>query len=221
MKLCSVTALGAGQWEYRVYEAPDHSAASGISKNQRSSQGNLLLLADARMRRSASLLGACSPDSHLDTVPCDTRASSAISDWVTPNTHLRMWVSGLMRRPYSKTNCSSTTRGGGGGEETNTVVRYSFSMSDQVIEIISELLEIAKIDQKKFAKVAGVSQSTVSKWRNGTHQPSKPAWDKVMIYAAGRPATAHLVHRYIFSLLDKNEASLGALVSAAFNRRAS
>lgn len=45
--------------------------------------------------------------------------------------------------------------------------------------IIKELIELTGYPQWKLAKRLGVAQSTISKWRKGTQEPTKPQWDKV------------------------------------------
>lgn len=217
MKLCSVTALGAEQWVYRVYEII-HSAASGTSKNSRSSQGSLRLIADTRMRRSSSRSGAARPDSHFEIVPCDTRAMSAISACVMRKTHLRICDSGFgMRETYAKVNYSSRHH----NADVHHHRRYAGKMHDDVPEIVSELLRITDLSQTALAKLVGVSQPTIQKWMAGIIQPSKPSWDKLMMFAASREDTAHLARQYFLSLFGDNPSFLAGLFTDAIRRKAS
>jgi DNA-binding transcriptional regulator YiaG len=100
---------------------------------------------------------------------------------------------------------------------------YASGMStathDTTSDIVKELMDILKLTQTDIAKIAGTTQSSVCRWLDGTNQPSKPSWDKLMQFASDNPATAHLVHRYIFGLLRDDMSKFGHLVSAAFGRK--
>jgi hypothetical protein len=223
VRICSITPGKAGKIIVRVYEA-GHSAASGVSKNQRSSHASPRLTASERMQSSSLWAGMCTPASHFETVPCVTQAIEAISACVTPKTLLRMRRSGFMREPYSKTNYPSSRD----DEEPNIGFLYASFMAkplkaygtppapppDEVANILRELRAITEISQKQLAKIAGKSQSAVSKWGDGKHHPSKPAWDQVIAFAASDPRTAHLAHSYIYRLMGGDRDRIADLTAA-------
>ena len=72
----------------------------------------------------------------------------------------------------------------------------------------------SQAEQDELAAVTGKSQSTISKWRSGTHEPSKTAWDRLMRFAKADPRTEHLAHDYVTELLGKDADQLLALLNA-------
>ena len=193
-----------------------HSAASGTSKKRRSSHGNLRFIADERMRRRSSRSGEPRPDSHLDIVDCETRATSAISACVTRNTDVRMYRSGFgMREPYANVNNSSRHH----DADVHRHMSYTDAMTDDVTEIITELMRITDASQYKLAKLTKVSQPTISKWMTGATEPSMRSWNKIMVFAASRDDTAHIARNHLLSLYGNNEKFLASFLMDALRHR--
>lgn len=95
---------------------------------------------------------------------------------------------------------------------------HNTSMKDdakETAEIIAELIAITGTNQYVLAKIAGVTQPTVGRWARGTSQPVKTHWDRVIAFAASDPATVHLAHRYVLSLIGNKYSDIMGLIGAA------
>jgi DNA-binding XRE family transcriptional regulator len=88
-------------------------------------------------------------------------------------------------------------------------------MTSEVTETLRAMQGLLDIDQKDLAKIAGVSQTTISNWIKEKQNPGKFEWDKIIAYAAKHAKTAHLAHRYVIGLLG--DAGLRGLFDAALS----
>lgn len=66
-------------------------------------------------------------------------------------------------------------------------------MALDVPEFIDAVLTALKMSQTALASQIGVTQSTISKWKRGEHDPKKTEWDKLLRLAAKNAKTRHLI----------------------------
>lgn len=50
----------------------------------------------------------------------------------------------------------------------------------EVIPVLTELLELTGESQARLGERIGVSQATIHRWLQGTHEPGKSQWDVIL-----------------------------------------